>query len=97
MSPRDAIEGIRQTAVTDTGLEGACPDVIHEGTEIGEIVGGAAEDAATQDRHRTPMPLATMPRSTSLVPPRSVNIGACRPATSMRSATAARPGASVST
>ena len=42
-------------------------------------------DELRQFVHRAPMPLATTPRSTSFVPPRSVNIGECSRAMASRS------------
>ena len=61
-APQRVVELLRQAAVPETGVERSTADVV---------------DELRQFVHRAPMPLATTPRSTSLVPPRNVKRGEC--------------------
>ncbi len=60
MAPQRGVELVGHAAMTQACVERSAADVV---------------DELRQFVHRAPMPLATTPRSTSFVPPRSVNNG----------------------
>jgi len=60
MAPQRGVKLVGHAAMTQACVERSAADVV---------------DELRQFVHRAPMPLATTPRSTSFVPPRSVNIG----------------------
>src|ERR1700722_2934102 len=81
-APQSVVEFLRHAALAESRLEGPPPEFVDQRTQLGGVVllAGGVEDATRKRAHRNPIPRATTPRSTSLAPPRSVNIGLCQKA-----------------
>jgi hypothetical protein len=79
VTPQRLVERIGHTVMAQPRLVGPAADVV---------------DELLKFVHRTPMPLATTPRSTSLVPPRSVNSGECNRAAASRARSRSASGES---
>lgn len=77
VAPQLRVELFGNPALTNPGIEGSPADVVDQLPQLGMLVigGVAGERTARKRHHRNPIPRATTPRNTSLVPPRKVNNG----------------------
>src|SRR5271156_7207762 len=94
VAPQIGVEVVGDAAVAQPGVIGALPEVVDELTQLRVVVlrVGYGEHPAGQGAQRSPIPRAITPRSTSLVPPRSVNMGLCSHAVVSMAATSGLGG-----